>query len=326
MGNSAQASLWVTVASTSPSVSSVAGSSVSGSGGATASTPGRTGWKVVKCTAERVAKLSLSQAVMRPPPPLLPVKVGAEEHQERVAVDELPKMTHNRLPIGYADVDLRIGQYDFLADAHFHLDKVGDGLKWGMKLQEVSQQRDTPCASPVNSPALPLVYAVTCFMLKDANSKGPRLPYDTLLQDRCLKLSFCVHPAHAGTIDTATMRARMVDTIVKHSKRVGVAVVGEIGIDNHRNQTQKVRDNCRWFLDALLTALQQDTVLKTMPLVLHVREAEDGSNQEAAASRCISALRMARAPSEHRIYLHCLWDHSPWSTCGHETIPRRCSG
>ena len=214
-------------------------------------------------------------------------------------------MIHNRLPVGYAHVDLRIGQHDFLADAHFHLDKVSDGLKCGMKLQEVSQQRDTPGASPVNSPALPQGYAVTCFMLKDADSKGPRLPYDTLLQDRRFKLFFCVHPAHAGTIDSATKRARTVDTIVKHLKRAGVVAVGKIGIDNHRNQTQKARDNCRWVLDALLTALQQDTVLKTMPLVLHVREAEDGSHQEAAASQCISALRMAPVLSEHRIYLHC---------------------
>ena len=303
--NSARASPWVTVASTSPRVSSVAGLSVSGSGGAIAATPGKMGWKVVKRTAERVAKLSLSEAVVRPPPPPLPVEVGAEERQERVAVGELPKMTHNRLPVGYADVDLRIGQHNFLADTHFHLDKVSDGLKCDMKLQEVSQQREIPGASPVNSPALPLGYAVTCFMLKDSDSKGPRLPDDTLLQDRRLKLSFCVHPAHAGTIESATKRARMVDTVVKHSKRAGVVVVGEIGIDNHRNQTQKARDNCRWFLDALLTALQQDTVLKMVPLILHVREAEDGSNQEAAASQCISALRMARVPSEHRIYLHC---------------------
>ena len=136
--------------------SSVAGSSVSGSGGATAATPGRTRWKVVKRTAEKVAKISVSEAVARPPPPPLPVEVGAEERQERVAVDELPKMTHNRLPVGYADVDLRIGQHDFLADAHFHLDKVGDGLRCGIKLQEVSQQRDTPGASPAGSPALPL--------------------------------------------------------------------------------------------------------------------------------------------------------------------------
>ena len=152
---------------------------------------------------------------MRSPSPPLPVEDGAEERQERVAVDELPKMTHNRLPVGYADVDLRIGQHDLLADAHFHLHKVSDGLKCGMKLQEVSQQRDTPGASPVNSPALPLGYAVTCFMLKDADSKSPRLPYDTLLQDRRLKLSFCVHPAHTGTIESATKRVRMVDTVVK---------------------------------------------------------------------------------------------------------------
>ena len=168
-------------------------------------------------------------------------------------------MTHNRLPVGYADVDLRIGQHDFLADAHFHLDKVSDGLKCDMKLQEVSQQRDTPGASPVCSPALPLGYAVTCFILKDADSKGPRLPYDTLLQYRHLKLSFCVNAAHAGTIESVTKRARMLDTVVKHSKSAGVVAVGEIGIDNHCNQTQKARDNCKLFLDALLTALQQDT-------------------------------------------------------------------
>ena len=198
--NAAQASPWVTVASTSPRVSSAAGSSASGSGGATAANPENTGWKVVKRTAERIAKLTLSEAVARPPPPPLPVEVGAEERQERVAVGELPKMTHNRLPVGYADVDFRVGQHDFLADAHFHLDKVSKGLKCDMKLQEVAQQRDTPGASPVNSPALPLGYAVTCFMLKDSDSEGPRLPYDTLLQDHRLKLSFCVHPAHAGTI------------------------------------------------------------------------------------------------------------------------------
>ena len=98
-----------------------------------------------------------------------------------------------------------------------------------MKLQEVSQQRDTTGASPVGSPVLPLGYAVTWFMLKDANSKGPRLP---LLQDLCLKFSFCVHPAHAGTIDSATKRARVVDIVVKHSKRASVIAVGDIGIDN----------------------------------------------------------------------------------------------
>ena len=285
MSTLAQASPWVTVASTSPRVSSVAGSSASGSGSTTASTLGQSEWKVIRRTAARVAKLSLAEAVARPSPPPLPVEVGAEECQERVAFEELPKMTHNRLPVGYADVDLRIGQHDFLADAHFHLDKVSDGLKCDMKLQEVSQQRDTPGASPAGSPALPLGYAVTCFMLKDTDSKGPRLPYDTLLQDCRLKLSFCVHPAYAGTIESATKRARMVNTVVKHSKRAGVVVVGEIGIDNHRNQTQKARDNCKLFLDALSTALQQDTVLKTMPSVLHVREAEDGSNPEAAASQ-----------------------------------------
>ena len=303
--NAARASPWVTVVSTSPRVSSAAGSSASGSGGATAATPGKTEWKVVKRTAERIAKLTLSEAVARPPPPPLPVEVGVEERQERVAVGELPKMTHNRLPVGYADVDLRVGQHDFLADAHFHLDKVSKGLKCDMKLQEVAQQRDTPGASPVNSPALPLGYAVTCFMLKNSDSEGPRLPYDTLIKDSRLKLSFCVHPAHAGAIDSANKRTRMVETVVKHSKRAGVVAVGEIGIDNHRNQTQKARDNCKWFLDALLTALQQDPVLNTMPLILHVREAEDGSNDEAAASQCISALRMARVPKEHRIYLHC---------------------
>ena len=63
----------------------------------------------MKRTAERVAKLTLSEAVARPPPPPLPVEVGAEERQERVADGELPKMTHNRLPVGYADVDLRVG-------------------------------------------------------------------------------------------------------------------------------------------------------------------------------------------------------------------------
>ena len=117
-----------------------------------------------------------------------------------------------------------------------------------MKLQVVSQQRDTPGASPVGSPALPLGYAVTCFMLKDANSKGPRLPYDNLLQDRRLKLSFCVHPAAAGTIESATKRARMVDTVVKHSKRAGVIAAGEIGIDNHRNQTKRrgMIADCSW--------------------------------------------------------------------------------
>ena len=251
-----------------------------------------------------MAKLSLSEAVARPLP-LLPVEVGAEERQERVAVEELPKITHNRLPIGYADVDLRIGQRDFLADAHFHLNKVSDDLKSDMKLQVVLQQRDTPGASPVGSPALSLGYAVTCFMLKDADSKGPRLPYHTLLQDRHLELYFCMHLAHAGTIESATKRARMGDTFMKHSKRAGVVAVGEIGIDNHRNQTEKARDNCKLFLVALLTALQQDTVLKTKPLVPRVREAEDGSSKEAAASQCISALQMARVPRKHRIYLHC---------------------
>ena len=267
--------------------------------------PGQSEWKVVRHTAVRVAKLSLAEAVARPPPPPLPIEVGAEESQERVAIEELPKMTHNRLPFGYADVDLRIGQHDVCVDAHFHPDKVSDGLKCDMKLQEVSQQRDTPGASPAGSPALPLGYAVTCFVLNDTDSKGPRLPYDTLLPDCHLKLSFCVHPAYAGTIESATKRARMVDTVVNHLKRAGVVAVGEIGINNHCNQTQKAWDNCKFFLDALLTALQQDTVLKIMPLVLHVRDVEDGSNPEAAASQCISALRMAPVLSEHRIYLHC---------------------
>ena len=88
--NTTRASPWVTVASTSPRVSSAAESSVSGSGGATAATPGKTGWKVVKRTAERITKLFLSEAVARPPPPPLRVEVGAEERQERVAVGELP--------------------------------------------------------------------------------------------------------------------------------------------------------------------------------------------------------------------------------------------
>ena len=178
-------------------------------------------------------------------------------------------------------------------------------------------------ASPAGSPALPLGYAVTCFMLKDTDSKGPRLPYDTLLQDHRLKLSFCVHPAYAGTIESATKRARMVDTFVKHSMRAGVVVVGEIGIDNHRNQTQKARDNCKLFLDALSTALQQDTVLKTMPSVLHVREAEDGSNPEAAASQPYEWL-------EYRVSIAFTsivsWALSLWPTCGHKTTPRRCLG
>ena len=97
----------------------------------------------------------------------------------------------------------------------------------------------------------------------------------------------------------------MVDIVVQLSKRASVFAVGEIGIDIHHNQTKKARDNCKLFLDALLTALQQDTVFKTKPLVLHVREAEDGSHPEAAAPQCISALRMARVLREHRIYLHC---------------------
>ena len=177
-----------------------------------------------------------------------------------------------------------------------NFDKVSDDQKCDMKLQVVSQQQDTPGASPVGSSALPLDYA---------DSKGPRLPDDKLLQDRHLKLYFCAHPAAAGTIESAAKRVRMVDTVVKHSKCSGVVAVGEIGIDNHRNQTVKARDNCRLFLDALLTALQQDNWLKAMPLVLHVREAEDGSSREAAASQCISALRMAGVPREHRIYFHC---------------------
>ena len=143
-------------------------------------------------------------------------------------------------------------------------------------------------------------------MLKDADLKDPRLPYDKLLQGRRLQLSFCVHPAVAGTIESGAKRMTMVDTVVKHSKRAGVVAVGEISIDNHGNQTLKAGHNCRLFLDALLTALQQDTVLKTMPLDLHVREAKDGSDpEEAASSQCISALWMARVPSGHHIYLHC---------------------
>ena len=172
----------------------------------------------------------------------------------------------------------------------------------------------------------PIGYAVTCFILKDADSKGPRLPYDTLLQYRHLKLYFCVNPAHAGTIESATKRARILDTVVKHSKSASVVAVGEIGIDIHCNQTQKARDNCKLFLDALLTALQQDTVLKTKPLVLHVREAEDGSNQEAAAFQCISPLWMARVPSDHGIYLHCFVGSQSVANMWNQTTLRRCLG
>ena len=46
-----------------------------------------------------------------------------------------------------------------------------------------------------------------------------------------------MHPALAGTLESAAKRARMVDTILKHLKYPGVVVVDEIGIENHRNQT-----------------------------------------------------------------------------------------
>ena len=66
-----------------------------------------------------------------------------------------------------------------MENAHFHLDKVSDGLKCDMKLQEVSQQRDTPGASPVNSPALPLGYAVTCFMPSSSSNFIPNRKQST---------------------------------------------------------------------------------------------------------------------------------------------------
>ena len=153
LSNLARASPSVTVASALPRVSSVAESLASGSGGATALPLGQSEWKVVKHTAERVAMLSFSEAVARPPLIPLSCRIWSWRASAEGSCLGAP-------------------QDDPLQTA-----KVSDGLKCDTKLQEVS--RDTTGTSPMGSPALSLGYAVTCFMLKDADSKSPRLPYDT---------------------------------------------------------------------------------------------------------------------------------------------------
>ena len=76
-----------------------------------------------------------------------------------------------------------------------------------------------------------------------------------------------------------------------------VVAVGEIGIDTLVVKSTAQLDRQVAFLTALVKALMESSDLKHLPLVLHVRE---GDNTRRASSTCITILKDAGVPQNHK--------------------------
>ena len=80
-----------------------------------------------------------------------------------------------------------------------------------------------------------------------------------------------------------------------------VVAVGEIGIDTLVVKSTAQLDRQVAFLTALVKALMESSDLKHLPLVLHVREGDD---TRRASSTCITILKDAGVPQNHKVYRH----------------------
>ena len=80
-----------------------------------------------------------------------------------------------------------------------------------------------------------------------------------------------------------------------------VVAVGEIGIDTLVVKSTAQLDRQVAFLTVLVKALMESSDLKHLPLVLHVRE---GDNTRRASSTCITILKDAGVPQNHKVYRH----------------------
>ena len=115
-----------------------------------------------------------------------------------------------------------------------------------------------------------------------------------------VKLSFCYHPAQASLLDTPTKKYEAVEMCAEHLVMPGTVAARGFGIDLHPNKTPEARHHSREFLSQMAKKLVEDTRFKALPLVLHIRDAD-----EEAARQCISTLRMASVNHLCKIYIHC---------------------
>ena len=86
-----------------------------------------------------------------------------------------------------------------------------------------------------------------------------------------------------------------------------MVAVGEIGINTLVVESTAQLDRQVAFLTELVRALMGSSDLKHLPLVLHVQE---GDNTRRASSTCLTILKDAGVPQNHKVYHHSfLGDH-----------------
>ena len=193
-------------------------------------------------------------------------------------------------------------------DAHYHLGKVCTGLGKLLAVNAFNGIKDTSRAPRESSPIV-LGMVVTCFMLHQGShlqvSSSELLNhYEGIMQNPCIKMSLCVHPAYAGLhLKTPTKRLEAADTVVRHLQMPGMIATGDLGINHHRNMDSVSRTNSKEFWLLVLKVIRAHPTLKDLPLVLHIREARLDSG--AGAADCINTMYHTGLPADHKVYLLC---------------------
>ena len=197
------------------------------------------------------------------------------------------------------------GSDDYLMDAHFHFHQVVSEVSrkkchQSIKLESLRSKFDVSGVQPTN---LPLGIVVdSCMISPERRLPGTRAVESSVLQ------AFGAHPSVVMDWDEKARLAGVVDVCSRLRTDVAcVVAVGEIGIDTLIVKSIAQLDHQVAFLTELVRALMGSPDLRHLPLVLHVRE---GDNTRGASSTCLTILKDAGVPQNHKVYCHSfLGDH-----------------
>ena len=212
---------------------------------------------------------------------------------------ELLKGTGRCPPAPAFEVVMAYGRDDYLTDVHFHFHQVVSEVSrkkchLSVKLESLRSKYDVSGVQPTN---LPLGIAVdNCMISPEGRLPGTRAEEGSVLQ------AFGAHPSVVMDWDEKAHLEGVAELCSRlRTEAARVVAVGEIGIDTLVVKSTAQLDRRVAFLTALVKALMESSDLKHLPLVLHVRE---GDNTRRASSTCITILKDAGVPQNHKVYRH----------------------
>ena len=203
------------------------------------------------------------------------------------------------------EVVMAYGSDDYLTDAHFHFHQVVAEVSrkkchQSDELESLRSKFDVSGVQPTN---LPLGIVVdSCMISPERRLPGTRAVEGSVLQ------AFGAHPSVVMDWDEKACLEGIVELCSRlRTEAARVVAVGEIGIDTLVVKSTAQLDHQVAFLTELVRALMGSPDLRHLPLVLHVRE---GDNTRRASNTCLTILKDAGVPQNHKVYRHSfLADH-----------------